>query len=166
MKTRHTKKWVVEHLVKDSSKKGINGYMPYEETHLFTDGCGFLAFLNDDYGFAQSEKQFRNETIKDMANRNRPNKHAPVTDYSAEYEHVTVNYEKLLKLNDAMECKAQQFGDAWYNPRYILWACELMNNRWNKDGEFELYYMKGNSLRAAWFFDENQAICILPVRHS
>ena len=178
MKTRHNKKWVVEHLVNDSKEKGFTGYIPYDGKYFFNDGCGFMAFLNKDHGFAQSEKMLPEDKIAYMVNYNRPNKYSPVTEYSYEYSSIVIKYEDLLKRYDEIMNQHRtlgrntsvQFGDAYYDIRYILWACELVNNRWNKNGEFQMHYMKGNKLSAAWFFDcddidGNQAICILPVLH-
>lgn len=178
MKTRHNKKWVVDHLVKDSKERGINGYIPYDGKYFFMDGSGFMAFLNKDYGFTKSEKLLPTDRLAKVINDLRPNKHDNVAMYSNEYEFVTIKYENLLKMYDTLMNQHRtlgwntsiKLGDAYYDVRYILWACELMNNRWNKNGEFELFYMKGNKLGAAWFFDHDeidgdQAICILPVLH-
>ncbi len=159
MKAKHTKKWVLEHVLKNSR---IDGYVPYEGKYLFCDSIAFAALLNSDHGFKQCSKDYT-ATMKSVIDGNRPNPYIPPTEVSAELACARFTYIDVL--NHSTE-SSMKIGNAWYAVHYLQWACELLRN---DSGDFELFYTKENSLSPAWIFkyDEikgNEAILILPVR--
>lgn len=164
MKAKHTKKWVLEHVLKNKKGGRIDGYIPYEGSYLFCDNVGFIALLNCNHGFKQCSEDYTS-LMKRIIDGNRPEAYIPPTQVSCELACARFTYIDVL--NHSTE-SSMKVGNAWYAVHYLQWACELLRN---DSGEFELFYSAGNSLSPAWIFKYdkikgNEAILIFPVRRA
>ena len=181
MKLRHTKKDVVDWMIKCCDGK-VTGYTKYNGKYFFYDGCGFCAILNKDYGYMPNlpglKRQVTPEMINAICNDLRPNPCKDVTEFDGDLNHIHFTYKQILDWQKAANAEKKErnlkfrpsirIANSWYNSDLILRAMELITNKYldPTDEDFEAYYMESKgSLSAMWFFNsDGECAWVLPVR--
>lgn len=180
MKLRHTKKEVVDWMIK-CCDGNFTGYVKYNDKYFFFDGCGFCAILNKDYGYLPNlpelRKQITRQRIDAVCSQIRPNPCTDATEFDSDLNPIHFTYKQILDWHKAANAKKKEenlkfrpsikIANSWYNSDLILRAMELITNKYlDPNGEeFYAYYMESKgSLSAMWFFNsDGECAWVLPV---
>ena len=160
-----SRKQIIDRLEKSAKKNCpvYYGCVNYGAQYIFTDSFR-AAVLNDNFGYDLAEQQNAG-AIERAAKISRSGfKGSDLFDYDDDLEAVKLDVERL-RMHGAQNKQPYQVNTAFFNPRFLIDAVELICRKALKTTQVLEVYHDGHRLHGLWLFNsDGEAIMVLPVR--
>lgn len=139
------------------------GCVKYGAQYIFTDGYR-VAVLNDNFGYDLAEQQNAG-AIERVVKINRSGfKGSDLFNYDDDLKAVELDVERL-RMHSAQNKRSYKVGSAFFNPRFLIDAVELICREALKTTQVLEVYHDGNCLHGLWLFNsDGEAIMVLPAK--
>ena len=160
-----SRKQIIDRLERSAKKNrpAYYGCVNYGAQYIFTDGFR-AAVLNDNFGYDLAKQQDAGVIERAVKISRSGFKGSDLFDYDDDLKAVELDVERL-RMHGAQNKRPYQVGSAFFNPRFLIDAVELICRKALKTTQVLEVYHDGNCLHGLWLFNsDGEAIMVLPVK--